>query len=174
MRHLMLTTTAALTLLAASQPALAADITPGYAPNLALALKGGVWQADSEGVDAGPAYGIEASMDDALIHPFAGKLRDMLSLNHVDHDGLEMTTLEFNSHWVFEARPNLWIGAGPGIGYVWSNGRENADGIGLNLGGSATYMVGHALIGLESRYQWTPGNADTDNWLTMVKVGWVF
>ncbi|MBX9633925.1 MAG: hypothetical protein K2X44_02995, partial [Magnetospirillum sp.] len=103
----------------------------------------------------------------------AGKLRHMLSFNHADLDAQKLNTMEWNAHWVFEVQPDFWIGAGPGIGYVWVDGHNVSDGIGFQLGSSATYVHEHALLGIESRYQWADGSS-ADNWLTVVKLGYRF
>lgn len=158
-------------ILAAVAPATAGD--GAYHPDPAVVLKGGVWTTDINGVDAAAAYGVEIAVDDPLIRPTAGKVRDMLSFNHADHDGLRLTTLEWNAHWAFETRRDFWVGLGPGVGYVWCDGRDAEDGFAAQFGGSLTYVVGHAVVGVETRYQWT-GGASADNWLTMAKVGYQF
>lgn len=172
MRRLILTATTAVIVLTAALPARAGDDI-SYAPNTAIALKGGLVSTDVNGVDAAPAYGVELSVDDPLIVPVVGKVRHMLSYNHADHDGLELSTVEWNAHWVFETHRDFWLGAGPGIGYVWADGRGVDDSPAAQFGMSATYFVDHAMIGFESRYQWTSGDS-ADNWLTMVKVGYRF
>lgn len=172
MRRLFLSASAAMIVLAAALPVRAGEDTP-YAPNVAITLKGGAWLTDVNGVDAAPAYGGELSVDDPMIDPIIGKVRHMLSFNHADHDGLILNTLEWNAHWVFQTHRDFWIGAGPGIGYVWADGRNVDDSPAAQFGMSATYVQGHALFGFESRYQWTAGDS-TDNWLTMLKVGYQF
>lgn len=172
MRRLILSASAAMIVLAAALPARAGDDI-AYAPHWAVALKGGVWAADVHGVDAAPAYGAEVSVDDPVIEPVIGKVRHMLSFNHTDHDGLELNTVEWNAHWVFETHRDFWLGAGPGIGYIWADGRDRDDSPAVQFGMSATYTYGHALVGFESRYQWATGDS-VDNWLTMMKVGYQF
>lgn len=172
MRRLLLSASAAMIVLAAALPARGADDVP-YDPNWAIALKGGVWDADVKGVDAAAAYGAEISVDDPLIQPVIGKIRHMVSYNHADHDGLELNTLEWNAHWVFQTHRDFWIGAGPGIGYVWADGHNVDDSPAAQFGLSSSYFYGHAMVGFETRYQWTTGDS-TDNWLTMVKVGYRF
>ncbi|HTH18349.1 MAG TPA: hypothetical protein VL974_16945 [Magnetospirillum sp.] len=171
MRRFILSATAAMIVLAAALPARGGDAP--YAPNLAIALKGGAWQTDVRGADAAPAFGLEVSVDDPLTDPIIGKVRHMVSYNHADHDGLRLDTVEWNAHWVFQTQRNLWLGAGPGIGYLWADGRNVSNSAALQLGASATYVEGHMLLGIESRYQWAAGDS-TDNWLTMVKVGYHF
>lgn len=172
MRRLILCATAALIVLSVAVPANGGDMA-GPSPNLAVALKGGAVTTDISGVDAAPVYGIEVSADDPFTEIVIGKIRHMVSLNHADHDGLELTTVEWNAHWVFETHRDFWLGAGPGVGYVWADGRDRDDSPAVQLGMSATYMPGHALIGFESRYQWTAGDS-ADNWVSMVKVGYRF
>ncbi|MGE5514402.1 MAG: hypothetical protein ACM31D_01130 [Bacteroidota bacterium] len=172
MRRIIYATSAAMIALLAALPARGGDGTP-YAPNLAVALKGGVVSTDVSGVDASPVYGAELSVDDALIDPVVGKVRHMLSYNHADHDGLTLNTVEWNAHWVFETHRDFWLGAGPGIGYVWADGRGVDNSPAAQFGMSATYFYDHAMVGFESRYQWTTGDS-ADNWLTMVKVGYRF
>lgn len=171
MRRLLLSVTAAMIVLAAALPACAGDAP--YDPNWAVALKGGVWDSDIKGVDAAAAYGVEISVDDPVIDPVIGKVRHMMSFNHADHDGLDLSTVEWNAHWVFETHRDFWLGAGPGIGYVWADGHNMDNSPAAQFGMSATYFRGHALMGFETRYQWTSGDS-TDNWLTMVKVGYRF
>lgn len=172
MRRLLLSASAAMIVLAAALPARGGDTT-AYDPNWAIALKGGVWSTDVNGVDAGGAYGAEVSVDDPLIEPVIGKVRHMLSFNHADNDGLELNTVEWNAHWMFETHRNFWIGAGPGIGYVWADGRDVDDSPAVQFGMSSSYTYGHMLVGFETRYQWASGDS-TDNWLTMLKVGYQF
>ncbi|NFV80489.1 hypothetical protein [Magnetospirillum aberrantis] len=171
MRRLLLSATAAMIVLAAALPARGGDAP--YDPNWAVALKGGVWDSDIKGVDAAAAYGVEISVDDPLIDPVIGKVRHMMSFNHADHDGLDLSTVEWNAHWVFETHRDFWLGAGPGIGYVWADGHNMDNSPAAQFGMSATYFHDHAMVGFETRYQWTSGDS-TDNWLTMVKVGYRF
>lgn len=171
MRSFMLPVVVALTALTAAMPALAGEFDAK--PNIAVAAKGGWWDADVNGFSGGPAYGLELSADDPWTEMPAGKLHHMLSWNHTDTDGLELNTAEWNLHWAFETRSGVWIGAGPGLGYVWADGKNLNDSIAAQFGVSVTYIQGHALFGVESRYQWTEADS-TDNWLTMAKIGYVF
>lgn len=171
-RFILSAAAAALVLAAAALPARGGD-NPNYAPEFAIALKGGVWNTDTHGLDAAGAYGIELSANDPMIDPLIGKVRHMLSFNHADHDGLELSTVEWNTHWMIPAGPGLWLGAGPGIGYVWADGHAIDNSAAIQFGASAIKVVGHAQFGIESRYQWTEGDS-TNNWLTMLKVGYQF
>jgi hypothetical protein len=172
MRRFVLSASCAIIVLAAAMPARGGD-NPNYDPEWAISLKGGAIQTDVSGIDAAPAFGGEVSVNDPFTTPVIGKVRHMFSINHMDHDGLELNTLEWNAHWVFETHRNFWLGAGPGIGYVWADGRNLDDSVAAQFGMSATYVEGHALFGFESRYQWTSGDS-ADNWLTMIKLGYQF
>lgn len=167
-RHTRMLAVAAVAI-AAVLPALSQEVPSGFA----IAAKGGWWDADVASADGGPAFGIELSADNLLIEPPAGKLQHMWSWNHADNDGLRLDTVEWNAHWAFEVRPSLWLGFGPGIGWVWADGGNVEDSAGVQLGVSATYVHGHALFGIESRYQWTEAGG-ADNWLTVAKVGYRF
>lgn len=189
MRRLLLGLAAAIAGLSAV-PAQAADWgflpivnDPSYKAELAVALKGGIMDADVSGVGSSFAYGAELSLNCPTIRTPVGKIRQQLSWNRMDDDGLELNTVELNPHLVFEAAKDLWIGAGPGLGFVWadhSTGRD-ADMWALQAGASVTYTMGKVMLGLESRYQWTQDDRvgtgtgeGADNWLTTAKVGFVF
>jgi len=173
MRSHILATALAAALLVVCAPLAtqAADYTPKA--ETAIVAKGGWWDADVNGVSGAPALGLEVSTTDTWVDLPAGILRHMWSLNHADHDGLELNTAEWNVHWMFQTGSGVWLGLGPGLGYVWADGKNLDDSIAAQFGASAHYIQGHAFFGVESRYQWTEADS-ADNWLTMAKVGWVF
>lgn len=173
MRRLLATLSAlaALAVALTALPAYGGDsLTP---PEPAIALKGGWWDADVAGYSGGPAFGVEFSVNDPFTDPAFGHLRHMWSFDHADRDGLRQDSAEWNLHWLVPTGSGLWLGAGPGLGYVWNDGRHDGDGVAAQFGLSATWISGHALLGLDSRYQWTKAGA-ADNWLTMAKIGYVF
>lgn len=170
--HILATAiTAALLAVVAPLAAQAADYTPKS--DTALVAKGGWWDADVDGASGAPALGVELSTNDTWTEMPAGILRHMLSWNHADHDGLELNTAEWNMHWMFQTNSGVWMGLGPGLGYVWADGKNLDDGVAAQFGASAHYIQGNAFFGVESRYQWTEADS-ADNWLTMAKVGWAF
>lgn len=173
MRRLLaiVSTLAALAVALIAAPAQGGDsMTPA---DMAIAAKGGWWNADVAGYSGGAAFGVELSANDPFVLLPAGRLRHMWSYDHSDSDGLRLDSAEWNLHWIFPTGSGLWLGAGPGVGYVWSDGRHDGDGVAAQFGVSATWFSGHALLGLESRYQWTESGG-ADNWLTMAKIGFVF
>ncbi|OAN60915.1 hypothetical protein [Magnetospirillum moscoviense] len=172
MRRLFQALIAALIALTAAGPAIAQDDI-GTNANPSVAAKGGWWEIDNSGTNGRPAFGAEFAIDNLGFAPTYGKLHHMFSWNHSDQDGLELNSAEWNVHWMVEARPNLWIGLGPGLGWVWADGKNLDDTLGLQLGGSAHSYVGNAIFGIETRYQWTEADS-LDNWLTMVSVGYRF
>ena len=171
MRRLILAAAAATAVCLASTAAVGADARD---PDAAILVKGGLWDSGVSDVDMAGAYGAELSADDPFIQPSAaGKLRHMLSANHSASDDLTLTTVEWNAHWMIQAGTGFWVGGGPGIGYLWADGRDTDDGLGLQLGVSSYTTMQHAILGIEARYQWVESSA-ADNWLTMVKLGYRF
>jgi hypothetical protein len=171
MRQTIRTLAAALIAVTLAVPAVAGDL--GTNANPSVAAKGGWWEADVQSVDGAAAFGAEFAIDNLGYAPAYGKLHHMLSWNHADHDGLGLDSAEWNVHWMLEARPNLWLGLGPGVGWVWADGQNLSDSAALQFGASAHSVVGHAIFGIESRYQWTEAGS-ADNWLTMLTVGYRF
>lgn len=171
MRPTIRTLSSIVALLMLASPALAGDL--GSNANPSVSLKGGWWDSEVSGVDGGGAFGAEFAIDNLLAAPEFGKWHHMFSWNHTDHDGLELNSAEWNMHWMLEARSGLWLGAGPGVGWVWSDGHGTSDSAALQLGASAHTVVGHAIFGVETRYQWTE-SGNGDNWLTMLSVGYRF
>ena len=174
MRPFLASAAAALLAVGVALPAQAGDY--GYTPrsDVALSVRGGWWDADVQGYSGAAAYGVELSGNDTFLELPVGALRHMVSWNHADGDGLKLDSAEWNIHWTVQAGPELWIGAGPGLGYVWTDGRDSDDGGAAAQFGLSAYTIrGHMLLGVDSRYQWTEADS-ADNWLTMAKIGYVF
>ncbi|MBI3444093.1 MAG: hypothetical protein HY055_01685 [Magnetospirillum sp.] len=132
-------------------------------------------------VGSGLAGGFELAIDNPLVQVPGGKIRDQFSYNRFDRDGLVLQTLEYNPHYMVAVADDLWVGAGPGIGWIFtSSDRGNSpDMWTAQLGASAYYTAGHMLLGLESRYQWTGdervgGANGADNWATLFKIGYAY
>jgi hypothetical protein len=177
MRRTALALVAAL-LAAAASPALAGDDAYHADPSLSLKL-GGIAPAH---LSAGVAGGIELAVNDPLLSPPVGLVRDQFSYNIAETDGVTLQTIELNPHYLYPLGSNWWVGGGPGIGYVMASPDHgsSADLWAVQAGGSIQYWSGGLIVGIESRYQWTqdatigthPGGAD--NWLTTLKLGMRF
>lgn len=153
---------------------------PGYSANTTMALKMGALVPDGSS-GSGLAGGFEVAIDDPLFALPYGKIRDQFSYNRYDRGGLELQTLEFNPHYMIPIVDNLWVGGGPGMGWMFthSDGGPSPDMWTVQAGASAYYTAGQLMIGLESRYQWTEGDrvggaSSADNWLTMLKIGYAY
>jgi hypothetical protein len=129
---------------------------PAYKPNMAVALKGGMLDADVPGADASFAYGVELSLDCPLLRTPVGKIRQQLSWNRMDEDGLELNTLELNPHYVVEMA-RLWVGAGPLSLCVGCHSTAVAPMCGRFRQAHPPPAPWYALIG-RIRCQWTGGD----------------
>ena len=146
-----------------------------------VALLGGFQDPAVDGVDADGAYGVEVGLSCPTLAPPAGRIRQQISLTRFDNDGLELTSLEINPHYLVDLGRNLALGAGPGLGYVAADAGGDSDGVfALQAGVSLHYRQGPLFLGAEARYQWTQeadlGGQDVDvnNSRLMAKVGWAF
>lgn len=160
--------------------AVPAATQPGYSPNTTVAMKVGALVPDSS-AGIGLAAGFELAVDDPLLQLPYGKIRDQFSYNHFDHGGLELQSLEYNPHYMIPIVEGLWVGGGPGLGWVFTRSESGAgpDMWTAQLGASAYYTAGPLMIGLESRYQWAGdekvgGASSADNWLTTLKIGYAY
>lgn len=178
--------TAAIVLTALALPAqggewaVPAASQPGFSFNTTAAVKVGAMVPDSA-VGSGLAGGLELAFDDPLLQLPYGKIRDQLSYNRFDHGGLLLQTLEYNPHYMVPLMDDFWVGAGPGVGWIFthSDPGPSPDMWTAQFGASAYYTVGQVMIGVESRYQWTGdervgGASSADNWLTVLKIGYAY
>ena len=98
--------------------------------------------------------------------------------NYSDGDA-EMHTVEINPHYVVDVKKDLWIGAGPGLGYVRAeSANKSSNMVAAQFGTSFHYNMDKIFIGGEARYQITQsddvGNGKdngADNWRVVLKVG---
>ncbi len=129
--------------------------------------------------DSGSIAGIELSFNCPLLQPPTNKIRQQLSVVQYDEPGLEVTSIEINPHYVAEVSPGLFLGGGPGLGYMSVDTAGGDDSVlGIQLGGSVHYSVSDTFfLGGEARYQITQdaefGNAkvEMDNWRVALKAG---
>ena len=165
--------------LLASQAAMAgewnflAGTKDGYKAEPIVSLMAG--NMDFDKTD-GAIMGVEVSLNCPLIQPPTNRIRQQASITSYDENGVAVTNLEINPHYVVEVADKLEIGAGPGFGYLASDG---ADMLGFQLGASVHYTGLPVFIGAEWRMQMTTAvdsdvDGDADNTRFAVKVGYAF
>lgn len=139
-----------------------------YRAEPALAALGGIQDPDVDGVSSDGAFGVELSLNCPTLATPRHGIRQQISLTRFDNDGLELTSLEINPHYVVPVGQDLGFGFGPGLSYVSADAAGgDSDGVfGLQAGVSLHYRQGPLFLGAEARYQWTQeadlGGADTD------------
>jgi len=142
-------------------------------------LLGGLGPNSSVG-DTGLSYGLEISFNCPLLQPPSNKIRQQVSaLRYKDGDST-IQTIQINPHYVVEVIPNLWMGGGPGIGYVRARvNKITSNMVAGQLGASLHYNIEKIFIGAEARYQITQrddvgGIIDegADNWQAILKLGY--
>lgn len=149
-----------------------------YQAQPSLALVGGAMDPDFGQVDSGALYGVELSLNCPLLQPPTNRIRQQLSLTRFDEDGVKITSLEINPHYVVAMGENLEIGFGPGFGVLdVEAGPEDEMLLGAQVGASVHYRRGALFFGGEARYQVTTeegfGGRDrgADNTRVLLKVG---
>ncbi len=159
-----------------------AGMKDGYTAQPAVSLMFGMLDPDVDGVDSDAITGIEVSLNCPMLQPPTNRIRQQISYTRYDKDGVELTSIEANPHYVIETSPGLELGFGPGFGYVMAktdNGTLDDGALALQLGVSAHYTgMGPLFIGAEARYQMT-GDFDgiddsIDNFRVALKVGYSF
>jgi len=148
-----------------------------YTPSLAVAALGGYQKTDA--VDGTGAYGVEVSLTCPLLQIPNYPIRQQVSLVHTNSNGLTTTDFELNPHVLFDVAPQLHVGVGPSIGFVYASGASDHDySFGIGAGASVTYDINSQyFVGAESRYQWvnsatlSGSKVDLDNMRTLLKVG---
>lgn len=151
----------------------------GLEPGIAAMV--GSLSPDSSRTSTDWVYGVELSANCLLFQPQQGVLRHQLSVTRYSERPLKMTSGELNTHWMFDAGPDLKVGLGPGIGYVRADLHNEKNNLwAFQLGGSLRYDLDQNLfLGAEARYQWTESDRfrdghrreDVDNFRVMAKVG---
>ncbi len=127
--------------------------------------------------------GLEFSLNSALLQPPSNRIRQQFSFSRAEENGVKISTLEMNPHYLVEVIPGFELGGGPGLGYVVVD-RATGDGgvFALQLGLSMLYEGSSPLyLGAEMRYQFTAkdnfGTAtktDANNFRFAFKVGFSF
>lgn len=164
----------------ASEWTFLAGAKDGYVANPAVSLIAGNLDPDITGADSGTVTGIELSLNCPLLQPPTNRIRQQISYGVYDEDGLKISTIELNPHYIVKVAPGWEVGAGPGLGYVSveSDGFDESAWA-LQLGASVHYTgMGPLFVGAEARYQVTDELGDTseeaDNTRLALKVGMSF
>lgn len=152
--------------------------TAGYTAEPTVALLGGALDPDIDGASSDTLYGIELSLNCPLIQPPSNRIRQQLSLTRFDDQGVEITSLEMNPHYVVPVAENLELGFGPGFGVMWvDSGDQSETLLGVQAGVSLHYRRDGFFVGAEARYQLTSeedfgaGDTDINNSRVLLKVG---
>ncbi len=132
----------------------------------------------------GLAYGVEVSFDcPVFTPPIENPLRQQLSVNRYDKNGLLITSIEMNPYYFINLSDDLVLGFGPGLGAIEAN-PDNAKSqwlFSLQAGAGLKYYVDDFLIGADLRYQWTAekdlgsgSKVGLDNTRFLLKAGYRF
>jgi len=158
-----------------SMPAIGTD---AYRAQATVALLGGQLDPDLAGADADTLLGVELSLNCPLIQPPSNRIRQQLSLTRFDDQGVEITSLELNPHYLMPLGNGLELGFGPGFGVMNVDAAGSSETLfGLQAGASLHYRRDGFFVGAEARYQWTTeedfgaGDTDIDNSRLLLKVG---
>ena len=161
-----------------------AGMEEGFAHEASLSVLLGAMGPDSKIGDSGLAGGIELSFNCPLIQPPTNKIRQQVSMTHYKDGDSDIKTIQINPHYVVEVMPKLWIGGGPGIGYVRADvNNVTSNMVAAQVGASVSYSIDKVFLGAEARYQFTQSdevggpayNVDgASNWQTVIKVGYNF
>ncbi len=129
--------------------------------------------------DSGSMTGVELSFNCPLLKPPTNNIRQQLSFVQYDESGVDVTSIEINPHYVVEVSPGLFVGGGPGFGYMSVDTSGGDDSVlGFQVGGSVHYDVSETIfLGGEARYQLTQDaefgaqTVSMDNWRVALKAG---
>lgn len=127
--------------------------------------------------------GLELSLNCALLQPPRNRIRQQISFSLAEENGVKITNLEMNPHYLVKVTPGFEIGGGPGLGYVVVDNATGDNGVfALQLGVSMLYEGSSPLyLGAEMRYQFTAKDnfgaatkTDMNNFRFAFKVGFSF
>jgi len=129
--------------------------------------------------DSGSVAGVELSFNCPLLTPPTNKIRQQLSIVQYDEAGTDVTSIEINPHYVVEVSPGLFVGGGPGFGYMSIDTAGGDDSVlGVQVGGSVHYNLSDTVfLGADARYQLTQDanfgatTVSMDNWRIALKAG---
>lgn len=155
-----------------------------YKANFEFAVVAGSIDFKGNNTKSGTTYGVDLSFDCPVFTlPGNNLLRQQLSLNRYDKNGVEITTIEMNPYYFIDISDDLTFGFGPGIGgmKVNTNNTENKWLFAYQAGAGLKYYIDKILVGIDARYQWTSSKdlgagtkEDLDNMRVLLKVGYAF
>ena len=150
-----------------------------YQSEMTVSALYGIMDPAPSGADSSGVVGVELALNCPLLKAPNGTIRQQASLTRYDEDGVELTTIEINPHYLVEMSDRLALGFGPGLGYLKADATGVSDGVfALQAGVSLHYNMDRLFIGAEARYQWTQEiddtNDDMNNSRIIAKVGYRF
>ena len=161
-----------------------AGMEEDFVHEASLSVTLGAMGPDSKIGETGFAHGLELSFNCPLIQPPSNKIRQQVSITRYVKGDSDIQTVQINPHYVVEVLPKLWLGGGPGIGYVRADVNNiTSNMVAAQVGASVSYSIKKVFLGAEARYQFTQGdevggpsyNVDgASNWQTVIKVGYNF
>lgn len=155
-------------------------IGPDYQFKPAVALV--VGQFSPEDGDSSSVIGVELSLECPLLKPPSNHIRQQISINQVDDDGLTVSSIEINPHYMYSISPQFEAGFGPSLGVAITElGDVDETDLTYGLGASARFDVTPRLfVGAEFRKAWMDDvtldgvKANLGNTRAAVKVGYQF
>lgn len=155
-----------------------------WEPKIEVALIAGYIDFDRSEVDDGHSYGVELSFDCPVFTlPGDNVIRQVLSLNTYNENGLKMTSIEMNPYYMVNISKDLVLGFGPGIGGVKADPDHASSQwmFAVQAGAGIKYYINDFILGADIRHQWTAekdlGNGskeDLENTRFLVKAGYRF
>lgn len=150
----------------------------------ALSATTGYMDIDSSVAGGGMTYGLQLAFNCPVFTiPGEDVVLQQINLNFYDNNDLELTSLEINPHYYWKISDEVKFGAGPGLGYIWTDSKRGKDSDlwAGQFGFALEYRKDSLYASFGSRYQWTASETigededkDLDNLLTTIKIGYNF
>ena len=131
-------------------------------------------------LDPALAYGGKVSFNCLLAQPPAGAVRTEVSYLRSSTNGIDLNILELNPTYYYEVVSDLYLGAGPGLGYQIITGSADAQLWAAQATAAVEYRLGTLVCGVNGRYQWQFGESgsiaagDLSNYYAGVHLGVLF
>lgn len=146
----------------------------GYKFEPTVALTGGVMNAPAANDDSIGVYGLEFSMNCALVQTADNRIRTHIQLNRTEEGGIRATTVELSPRYTMPLGQSFSAGIGPVIAWVDADtaaGSRNLFGYGAVAG--VNYRHGKLYTGIDLRYMNTAERDSMrfENVMLQAKVG---